>query len=73
MGTFISINLFLKISDLNKYNSVVRQLNIRVRKLGGFSLNISDMISIDDVDKILLTSKNGISAYQKVLKTYINQ
>lgn len=49
------------------------QLNIRVRKLGGFSLNISDMISIDDVDKILLTSKNGISAYQKVLKTYINQ
>jgi hypothetical protein len=59
MGTFISINFFLKISDLNKYNSIVRQLNIRVRKLGGFSLNISDMNSIDYVDKILLSSKNG--------------
>ena len=75
MGTYISINFFLKISDLNKYNSVVRQLNIRVRKLGGFSLNLSDMNSIDHVDKILLSSKNGIclNAYQKILKTYRNQ
>ena len=72
MGTFILINLFLKISDLNKYNSVVRQLNIRVRKLGGFSLNLSDMNSIDYVDQILLSSKNGncMNAYQKILKTY---
>ncbi len=72
MGTFISINCFLKISDLNKYNSVVRQLNIRVRKLGGFSLNLSDMNSIDYVDQILLSSKNGncMNAYQKILKTY---
>ena len=72
MGTFISINFFLKISDLNKYNSVVRQLNIRVRKLGGFSLNLSDMNSIDYADKILLSSKNGncMNAYQKILKTY---
>ena len=72
MGTFISINLFLKISDLNKYNSVVRQLNIRVRKLGGFSLNLSDINSIDYVDQILLSSKDGncMNAYQKILKTY---
>ena len=72
MGTFISINFFLKISDLNKYNSVVRQLNIRARKLGGFSLNLSDMNSIDYADKILLSSKNGncLNAYQKILKTY---
>jgi hypothetical protein len=75
MGTFFSINFFLKISDLNKYNSVVRQLNIRVRKLGGFSLNLSDMNSIDYADKILLSSKNGncLNAYQKILKTYRNQ
>ena len=72
MGTFILINFFLKIIDLNKYNSVVRQLNIRVRKLGGFSLRLSDMNSIDYADKILLSSKNGIclNAYQKILKTY---
>ena len=72
MGTFISINFFLKISDLNKYNSVVRQLNIRVRKLGGFSLNLSDINSIDYVDQILLSSKDGncMNAYQKILKTY---
>jgi hypothetical protein len=72
MGNFISINFFLKISDLNKYNSVVRQLNIRARKLGGFSLNLSDMNSIDYADKILLSSKNGncLNAYQKILKTY---
>jgi len=51
------------------------QLNIRVRKLGGFSLNLSDMNSINHVDKILLSSKNGIclNAYQKILKTYRNQ
>ena len=72
MGTFILINLFLKIIDLNKYNSVVRQLNIRVRKLGGFSLKLSDMNSIDYVDQILLSSKDGncMNAYQKILKTY---
>jgi len=48
------------------------QLNIRVRKLVGFSLNLSDMNSIDHVDKILLSSKNGncMNAYQKVIKTY---
>ena len=70
---FLQYTFFLRVKDLNKFNSVLRQLNIRVRKLGGFSLNISDMMSIDYVDKILLTSKNGISAYQKVLKTYRNQ
>ena len=72
MGTYISIIFFLKISDLNIYNSVVRQLNIRVRKLGGFSFNLSDMNSIDYADKILLSSKNGncLNAYQKILKTY---
>ena len=72
MGTFILINFFLKIIDLNKYNSVVRQLNIRVRKLGGFSLKLSDMNSIDYVDQILLSSKDGncMNAYQKILKTY---
>lgn len=72
MGTFILINFFLKIIDLNKYNSVVRQLNIRVRKLGGFSLKLSDMNSIDYADKILLSYKNGncLNAYQKILKTY---
>ncbi len=70
--SYLEYTFFLRVKDLNKYNSVVRQLNIRVRKLGGFSLNLSDMHSIDYVDQILLSSKNGncLNAYQKILKTY---
>jgi hypothetical protein len=70
--SYLEYTFFLRVKNLNKYNSVVRQLNIRVRKLGGFSLNLSDMNSIDYVDQILLSSKNGMYAYQKILKTYRN-
>ena len=53
----------------------LKQLNIRVRKLGGFSLDIMEFNenNLDYADKILLSSKNGMSAYQKVLKTYSSQ
>ena len=73
MGTYLDYYLFLSISEISKFNTITRQLLIRCKKLGAFNVKIDDLNSINYTDTKLLSSKNGMSAYQKVLKTYRNQ
>ncbi len=76
VGSYVDYNIFLRLSDLSKVNMTIRQLLIRTKKLGAFNVSINQIIhteSIKNTDLKLLSSKNGMSAYQKVLKTYRKQ
>ena len=76
VGTYVNYNMFLRLTDLSKVNMIIRQLMIRTKKLGAFNVSINqitDTESINNTDLKLLSSKYGMSAYQKVLKTYGNQ
>jgi hypothetical protein len=76
IGSYVEYNMFLRLTDLSKINMTIRQLLIRTKKLGAFNVSINqitDTESINYTDLKLLSSKYGMSAYQKVLKTYGNQ
>jgi hypothetical protein len=76
VGSYVDYNIFLRLTDLSKVNMTIRQLLIRTKKLGAFNVSINqitDTESINYTDLKLLSSKYGMSAYQKVLKTYGNQ
>jgi hypothetical protein len=76
VGSFVEYNIFLRLTDLSKVNMTIRQLLIRTKKLGAFNVSINQIIhteSIKNTDLKLLSSKYGMSAYQKVLKTYGTQ
>ena len=76
VGSYVEYNMFLRLTDLSKVNITIRQLLIRIKKLGAFNVSIyqiTDSESINYTDYKLLSSKYGMSAYQKVLKTYGNQ
>ena len=73
MGTYIEYHFFFRISEFSKFNIITRQLLIRCKKLGAFNVKIDDLNSINYIDTKLLSSKHGMSAYQKVLKTYNSQ
>ena len=70
MGTYIEYHFFFRISEFSKFNIITRQLLIRCKKLGAFNVKIDDLNSINDIDTKLLSSQHGMSAYQKILKTY---
>ena len=70
MGTYIEYHFFFRISEFSKFNIITRQLLIRCKKLGAFNVKIDDLNSINYIDTKLLSSQHGMSAYQKVLKTY---
>lgn len=76
LGSYVEYNMFLRLTDLSKVNITIRQLLIRTKKLGAFNVSIyqiTDSESINYTDYKLLSSKYGMSAYQKILKTYRNQ
>jgi hypothetical protein len=76
VGSYVDYNFFLRLNDLSKVNMTIRQLLIRTKKLGAFNVSINqitDTESINYTDLRLLSSKYGMSAYQKVLQTYGNQ
>ena len=76
VGSYVDYNIFLRLTDLSKVNMTIRQLLIRTKKLGAFNVSINQITateSINYTDLKLLSSKYGMSAYQKVLKTYGNQ
>ena len=73
MGTYLDYYLFLSISEISKFNTITRQLLIRCKKLGAFNVKIDDINSMNYIDTKLLSSTSGMSAYQKILKTYRNQ
>ena len=66
----IEYHFFFRLSEFQKLNSITRQLLIRCKKLGGFNVQINDLNSINYIDLKLLSSPHGMSAYQKILKTY---
>ena len=70
MGTYLDYYLFLSISEISKFNTITRQLLIRCKKLGAFNVKIDDINSMNYIDTKLLSSTSGMSAYQKILKTY---
>ena len=70
MGTFLDYHFFFRLSEFSKFNIITRQLLIRCKKLGAFNVKIDDLNSINDIDTKLLSSQHGMSAYQKILKTY---
>ena len=70
MGTYIEYHFFFRISEFSKFNIITRQLLIRCKKLGAFNVQINDLNSMNYIDLKLLSSRSGMSAYQKVLKTY---
>lgn len=73
MGTYIEYHFFFRISEFSKFNIITRQLLIRCKKLGAFNVKIDDLNSMNYIDTKLLSSPSGMSAYQKVLKTYNSQ
>ena len=70
MGTFLDYHFFFRLSEFSKFNIITRQLLIRCKKLGAFNVKIDDLNSMNYIDTKLLSSQHGMSAYQKVLKTY---
>ena len=70
MGTFLDYHFFFRLSEFSKFNIITRQLLIRCKKLGAFNVKIDDLNSINYIDTKLLSSQHGMSAYQKILKTY---
>ena len=72
-GTFVEQHYFFRLVDVSKLTLTNRQLLIRTKKLGGFNVKINDLNSINYTDLKLLSSPYGMSAYQRVLKTYRNQ
>ena len=76
VGSYVDYTIFLRLTDLSNVNMTIRQLLIRTKKLGAFNVSINHIEgtnSINHTDLKLLSSKYGMSSYQKVLKTYGNQ
>jgi hypothetical protein len=61
---------FLKSTGINDLDKLTRELSLRIKKLVLIPVNISSTKSMSETDKILLSSKNGIKNYRKILSTY---
>ena len=75
VGSYVNYFFYLKMDDVSKVNITIRQILIRSKKLGAFNVSINQIVdkhSINYTDLKLLSSKHGMSAYQKILKTYKN-
>ena len=70
IGTYVHYTFFLRLTDVKKMDAVVKQLVIRTKKLGAFSVNICEMNTINYTDTKLLSSVYWGNVYQKILKTY---
>ena len=72
-GTNMEYVFFLRINEQNQSNRILRELIIRSKKLGATKVNVGGINTINYIDFKLLSTTNGMNAYQKVLKTYRNQ
>ena len=73
VGSYVNYFFYLKMDNMSKANMTIRQLLIRTKKLGAFNVSIyqiDENVSINYTDLILLSSPNGMSAYQKILNSY---
>jgi hypothetical protein len=72
-GTYMEYVFFLRIKDQNQSNRILRELIIRSKKIGASKVEVGGMNTINYIDFKLLSTTNGMNAYQKVLKTQENQ
>jgi hypothetical protein len=66
----ISIILFLKSSKVIPLEKLTRELTFRIRKLVFVPVQISHPSCMSETDKQLLSTKDGLKNYQKILSTY---
>lgn len=67
-GTRVQYHFFLRLIDQNQVNITTRQLIIRFKKLGASKVEVGGINTINYIDFKLLSSTNGMNAYQKILK-----
>ena len=68
-GTYVEYVFFLRIKDQNQSNRILRELIVRSKKLGASKVEVGGINTINYLDFKLLSSMNGINAYQKILKS----
>jgi hypothetical protein len=66
-GTYMEYVFFLRIKNQNQSNRVLKELIIRSKKLGASKVEVGGMNTINYLDFKLLSSMNGVNAYQKIL------
>lgn len=63
--------VFLLESEEDRINDrLILELKIRIKKLMYCDVSVDNLSGIDEVDRILLNSTNGMNFYQKILGTY---
>ena len=63
--------VFLLESEEDRINDrLILELKIRIKKLMYCDVSVDNLSGIDEVDRILLHSTNGMNFYQKILGTY---
>ena len=72
-GTYVEYVFFLRIKDNNQDNRILKELIIRSKKIGASKVEVGGMNTINYLDFKLLSTINGMNAYQKILKTYTSQ
>ena len=66
-GTYVEYVFFLRIKDQNQSNRILRELIVRIKKLGASKVGVGGMNTINYLDFKLLSSMNGVNAYQNIL------
>jgi hypothetical protein len=70
IGDRIKLVFLLKSEEKRINERLILELKIRIKKLMYCDVNVNDLSGMDEVDRILLNSANGINFYQKILGTY---
>jgi hypothetical protein len=70
IGEAIKLVFILKTEENRINEKLVFELKIRIKKLMYCKVNVDDLNGMDEVDRILLNSANGINFYQKILGSY---
>jgi hypothetical protein len=72
-GVNMEYVFFLRIKDQNQSNRILRELIIRSKKIGASKVEVGGMNTINYIDFKLLSSMNGMNAYQRILKPNLGQ
>lgn len=70
IGESIKLVFLLKTQEKLVNERLILELKIRIKKLMYCDVNVDDLNGMDEVDRILLNSVNGINFYQKILGSY---
>ena len=70
IGDRIKLVFLLKSEEKRINERLINELKVRIKKLMYSDVNVDDLNGMDEVDRILINSANGINFYQKILGTY---